>query len=1043
MIVRTTRVLFEVLAASLLGIMLLAGGAAWRLSQGPVPLNFLTPHFEAALNGQGAPFRVTLEKTILAWAGWERTLDIRVVDVRARAEDGRLIAQVPEISVSVSVRALLQGVVAPTSFDLIGSSLHLVRRKTGELAMTFGDLENGSEDNSGSAVLARLMEVLNAEPSPDRPASYLRRVSILDARLRVDDRSTGVVWGAPETNIILLREAGEIHGTFITELDIGGSSTKISGSASWRPNSDTVRIESEFAGVRTDRVAGKLPFLKGLESLRLDVRGAVGVTLTLDGELRAADFDLVAGKGQVTYSAFWPEGLPVTSARLKGTYDGEAGSLEIEKLSANLGGPVLSGTTTVLKLGEGLAIDVALSIDRMRLGQLSRYWPQNVGSAPRKWVLKNMPAGLVEDTRARLSLRVADLAKGGVTVESFAGKLRLRDTTIYHVKGLPPVRKMSATAVFARDRFIATVRSGVAEKLKVKSASVRLTKLDTDKEQAEIDVVVDGGLEDALAMIDRPPLGFVSQLGMQPAGVSGQTRTELKFSFPIDRSIDLADLRFNGRSELSDINVPNFAFGKTIAADRLSLKVDKAGLELSGDATVGSLPARIKWTELFDEKEPYKRRYEAQTVLDEAGRKGMGLPDLSPYVTGPLAVDLSYLQAATGKKELALKIALADSEMWVPGIRWRKKKGQDGLFWLSVEVQPDGAIQVPQFDLQTATLSASGNMAFDKNKNLLKASVEKFAHGRSEVSGTVTPHADGGFNVTLGGSQFDVATFLEDEEVSDQELPSLPNLHISARLDKVWISKTISLSRLSGQLVGGADGWQNVNMTGHVRGNHQIKLAYEAGPVSQLTLSASDAGETFRTFELLDAIQGGTLALSARKSDDKKPDAWVGTLEVTDFVMVKAPVLAKVLTNLSLTGIQNNLAGKGIQFAKLNIPFQYENEVFTMNNARSVGSELGITSEGSIDRKSDSIRLKGTIVPAYTINSVLGNIPVLGAIFTGKKGSGVFAATYQISGSTSEPKISVNPLAALAPGFLRNLIGIFDGTIRPDASKSSIIPDTN
>ena len=91
MIVRTTRVLLEVLAASLLGIMLLTGGAAWRLSQGPVPLNFLSPHFEAALNGQGAPFRVTLEKTILAWAGWERTLDIRIVDVRdmVRTHDGR------------------------------------------------------------------------------------------------------------------------------------------------------------------------------------------------------------------------------------------------------------------------------------------------------------------------------------------------------------------------------------------------------------------------------------------------------------------------------------------------------------------------------------------------------------------------------------------------------------------------------------------------------------------------------------------------------------------------------------------------------------------------------------------------------------------------------------------------------------------------------------------------------------------------------------------------------------------------------------------
>jgi hypothetical protein len=1042
MIVRTTRVFLEVVAASLLGLMLLTGIAAWRLSQGPLPLNFLTPHFEQGLNGHGAPFRVTLEKTILAWAGWERTLDIRVVGVRATAADGRVVARVPEISVSVSVRALLRGIIAPTSLDLIGANLNLVRRATGEMALTFGDVDDAGE-TPGAAVFVRLMDVLSAEPSPDRPASYIKRVSILDARLRIDDRSTGVIWGAPESNIILLRENDRILGTFSTKLDIGGSTTTINGSANWRPQSDTIRIDSEFSGVRTDRIAAKLPSLKGLEVLRLDVRGRIGVTMSLAGELREADFDMAAGEGQISYSAFWPDGLPVKSARVQGNYDGATGSLEIENLAADLDGPKLAGQATVLKLGGGLAIDSVSTVDRTRLETLGRYWPRNVATAPREWVTENMPFGAVENVRTTISLRIPDLEKGDVRVEALSGKLRLRDTTIHHVKGLPPVKKMAATAVFSRDRFIATVRSGVAANLKVTSGSVRLTELDTNKEKIDIDVAVDGSLEDTLAMIDRPPLKFVSQLGMRPDGVSGRTKTDLTFSLPLDRSIELSDVTIGARSVLTGVNVPNFAFGRTISAERLALVVDKAGLELSGAAKIGLVQAQINWSERFSEKERYKRRYEVQVELEEDARKALGLPDLGPYVTGPMSVDLSYLKPAQGKTELALKIALEKTALWLPGLRWRKKAGRDGLLWLTINLQPDNRISVRQFDLRTETLLASGNMEFDERQALSRLTVGKFSLGRTKVSGTITPLPEGGFDVALAGPEFDASTFIQSDDSEDTETQSLPNLRINTKLDKVWIDEKKSLTRVDGQLAHGVGGWQKIDLTGYVGTDHQVRLNYVGLPVPQITLTAANAGETLKAFDVLQTMQGGTLSLAARKSDKKRPEAWVGTLDVTNFVVVGAPVLATLLTNLSLTGIQNNLAGKGIQFVKLGIPFDYENEVLSIRNARSVGSELGITAEGSIDRSTDSVDLKGTIVPAYTINSVLGNIPVLGTLLTGKKGSGVFAATYQIKGSVDQPKITVNPLAALAPGFLRNLIGIFDGSVKPDAAGSSTIPDTN
>jgi hypothetical protein len=74
--------------------------------------------------------------------------------------------------------------------------------------------------------------------------------------------------------------------------------------------------------------------------------------------------------------------------------------------------------------------------------------------------------------------------------------------------------------------------------------------------------------------------------------------------------------------------------------------------------------------------------------------------------------------------------------------------------------------------------------------------------------------------------------------------------------------------------------------------------------------------------------------------------------------------------------------------------------------------------------------MEGTIVPAYMLNSLLGNIPLLGRLFSPETGGGLFAATWRLNGPLDDPQVSVNPLAALTPGFLRGIFG--GGTTPPE-----------
>jgi hypothetical protein len=144
--------------------------------------------------------------------------------------------------------------------------------------------------------------------------------------------------------------------------------------------------------------------------------------------------------------------------------------------------------------------------------------------------------------------------------------------------------------------------------------------------------------------------------------------------------------------------------------------------------------------------------------------------------------------------------------------------------------------------------------------------------------------------------------------------------------------------------------------------------------------------------------------------------------------VLDAPLLARLLTVASLTGIVNLLGGEGIAFEQLDAPFVVRDDLLQLDKGRVYGSQLGLTFEGRLDLAADSMNLDGTIVPLYGVNWTLGRIPIIGQLLRGSKGEGAFAATYAMRGPVSEPRISVNPLSALAPGFLREL---FSGWRRP------------
>ena len=153
----------------------------------------------------------------------------------------------------------------------------------------------------------------------------------------------------------------------------------------------------------------------------------------------------------------------------------------------------------------------------------------------------------------------------------------------------------------------------------------------------------------------------------------------------------------------------------------------------------------------------------------------------------------------------------------------------------------------------------------------------------------------------------------------------------------------------------------------------------------QFFAEVPDASKAVAAFMGLDNTSGGRLEIEANLPAASEEGAYVGTADMRDFKLKEAPALAQLLSLASLTGLADTLSSGSMQFEKFKVPFTLFGDDIAIRDARLYGPALGMTADGDINLERRVVDFDGTLVPAYTANSVLGDIPILGDIFVQEK----------------------------------------------------------
>jgi hypothetical protein len=198
------------------------------------------------------------------------------------------------------------------------------------------------------------------------------------------------------------------------------------------------------------------------------------------------------------------------------------------------------------------------------------------------------------------------------------------------------------------------------------------------------------------------------------------------------------------------------------------------------------------------------------------------------------------------------------------------------------------------------------------------------------------------------------------------------------------------------------------------RVNDAVAISGTLVPMARGTgvrVRSQDAGRVLQAAGIFDTARGGTLDMTLTPRGQR--GRYDGRAVARDLRLVNAPVLAELLSAVSVIGLLEQMDTAGLLFSAAEADFRLSPGGVEIIAGSAVGVSLGVSVSGVFDFATGRMNLQGVFSPLYLLNGV-------GSLFT-RRGEGLFGFNYTITGTPDAPQIGVNPLSILTPGMFREI----------------------
>jgi hypothetical protein len=690
---------------------------------------------------------------------------------------------------------------------------------------------------------------------------------------------------------------------------------------------------------------------------------------------------------------------------------------------------------------EGWTATLHATLDAVRAGDLGQYWPPPALTVTRDWVVSHITAGVAQNADFTFSLKApGDLSALALTdaVGGFDGE----GLTLYWLPDYLPITGLNGHfAMPDEDEAIITASAGQVQNVAVTSGRMDITGMSDKDQTGVLTMALAASVPDLLTVLNTAPLSLLKNAPALLGGATGQVEGGFTALIPFQKKLTFDDVKLAVTADIHDLRLPELLPPLGAEKGEIALQTDGHGLQLQGKGLFAGEPATVALNESFTGAGKIDL-----TLTGAAGEKIWhwlhldAATALNSPAAGTAPFTLRLTGTATGAQTAVLNADLTPAAVALPVFGWAKAPGAPGAFALTAQLQNGAFVAARNFTAHAPALAIEG---IEQGNGLTFSTVDI---GRIQASGRITwPSAPGeGWFGDFSGPVLDIrqtrhqpgARAVTSAPPSPATTAAVlttppprngPSWTVRLSFARLYLAPapapplgnlTLSASGQGAALVraeGAADGL-----------DVSVKPQDDGG--SAVALHAEDTGTLLRAMDQYQHLEGGALTLAAHYGTNEPLHGQAKLLEAR---FSDAPGLTKLLEGLTLYGLANAASGPGLKITDAEIPFTLEDDVLQLRGARAFTSSLGFTATGSVDLGNDLCDIEATVVPLYAVNALPGKIPLIGRLFAPEKGGGLIAMRAHIHGPFDHPQVTMNPLSALTPGFLRSIFGLGSGTKPP------------
>lgn len=672
---------------------------------------------------------------------------------------------------------------------------------------------------------------------------------------------------------------------------------------------------------------------------------------------------------------------------------------------------------------------VAFKIDagRMSINALKRLWPVFVEPEVRRWVDEQVLSGTIEKVSIGGNGPLSAFKTGGPPLKNdeLLIEIGARNAVVRPLDALPSLKDVDVgVRVAGQSVSIAFGKGSIdlpsGRKLMVAGGTFDIADTSVKPPLSQTRLRVEGGLDAAAEMLAMESLRDASGLPLDPATTKGTVVANIALAIPIKPVVTRPEVGYAVEAEVGQFAADKFFKNLKVDQGALRISATQDQMTVKGDLRISGSPATLEYRTASNQPEADIR---VQATLDDAARNRLNL-DL-PGLAGPVTVKFGgRMKPATREGRFGFDVDLKDARIndLIPG--WTKAAGRPARSSFTL-VDRGPSVRLEDFLLEGSGVSVRGAIEVDAQGELISANFPTFAASEGDkASLRVERTGDGAMRVTVRGDVIDGRGFVKSS-VSGQKIEAKTKKPQDFDADvKVGVmtghhgetlrSLDLKMSRRNGQI-------RSLTASGKIGRDAQISASMEKRQARQgIVVTCADAGALFRFADIYPRLFGGTVevGMDPPLADDTPRE---GYLKVRNFTVRGEPALDRVAaTTADPDNANPRLRAGGVQFSDMYAEFTRSPGRFSVRDGIVRGPAIGATVDGNLDYATNAVSLRGTFVPLYGINNIPGQIPILGMFLGGSK-EGLLGVTYQVTGKPSAPVLNVNPMSALAPGFLRKI----------------------